>query len=287
MIGWALRILVAGTLIWAAVGKWRSPATPLIDGGWVPRRLSIAASSVLAAIEACVAVVVLVPATHSLGGICTAILGLAFTAVLATRWMRGADRQSCACFGARAERPAWLVTTRAALVAVAGGLIATDVNPTISHNTQVGLALVGLTIAVIVLVILVLALYRQVGVLERRLGPRTALEIPEEGPPFGQRAPELAGLTGRGSELIAFGSEGCRLCRELTPGFRALTRDGLAIRGVDEDTEPDAFNRFRVPGTPYVVHMVDGVVVAKGLVNTLEQVEELVGVGLERAQHAP
>jgi hypothetical protein len=76
------------------------------------------------------------------------------------------------------------------------------------------------------------------------------------------------------------------LCRELAPGFRALTREGLLVRGVDEDAEPEAFARYRVPGTPYIVHTVDGVVMAKGLVNTLEQVEDLVGVGLERAQHA-
>ena len=48
---------------------------------------------------------------------------------------------------------------------------------------------------------------------------------------------------------------------DLADRLRALGRDGQAIRGVNEDTEPDVFNRFRVPGTPYIVHSVDGVVV--------------------------
>jgi hypothetical protein len=287
MISWALRIVVASVFAWAAVGKLRNPITPILDDAWVPPRVAAISTPVLAVVEGCVAVLVLLPATASVGGICTAVLGTAFTVVLATRWAGGARRLSCACFGGRSERPAWLVSARAALVALAGILIAADVNPAISYSTKIAIALIVLAVAVAVLVILVLALYRQVGVLERRLGPRTALEIPEEGPPFGSRVPELSGLSGQGSELIAFGSESCRLCRELTPGFRALARDGLAVRGVDEDSEPDAFNRFRVPGTPYVVYTVEGIVMAKGLVNTLEQVEELVGIGLERAQHAP
>ena len=48
------------------------------------------------------------------------------------------------------------------------------------------------------LLLLVLALYRQVGVLERRLGPRSALEIAEEGPPFGERIPHIDGVLGVG-----------------------------------------------------------------------------------------
>lgn len=286
MIGWALRLVVAAVFAWSALGKLRQRDRPLIAGPAIPAPVSAISAPALAALEAGVAVLVLVPATHVIGGACTALLGGVFTLVLATRWARGGSRLACACFGTPAEHPAWLVTLRAAAIMVAGILIATDAGTGVSHTTAVDLALALLAAAVVVLVVLVLALYRQVGVLERRLGPRAALELADEGPPFGVRAPELAGLMGRGSELIAFGSDHCRLCRELAPGFRALTREGLAVRGVDEDAEPEAFARYRVPGTPYVVHTVDGVVMAKGLVNTLEQVEELVGVGLERALHA-
>jgi len=286
MIDWTLRLLVAAMFAWSAYGKLRRPGAPLITDPRIPAAAADAAGPAVAVTEAIVAALVVIPATHVIGGICTAVLGGIFTLVLARRWSRGHVRLSCGCFGSTTEQPAWIVTGRAALVAVAGVLIATGAGARMSRATAVDTALVLLAGAVVVLGVMVLALYRHVGVLERRLGPRTALEIPDEGPPFGLRAPELDGLTGIGSELIAFGSDHCRLCRELAPGFRALARDGLRIRGVDEDADPDAFARFRVPGTPYIVHTVDGVVVAKGLVNTLEQVEELVGLGLERAQHA-
>jgi len=286
MIEWALRLVVAATFAWSALGKFRHPDVPVVEDPRIPPAVIRVSAPALGTIEACVAALVLIPATHVLGGICTAVLGAGFTAVLAARWARGAPRLACACFGARTEHPAWLVTMRAAAMMLAGILIATDAGLSVGHAALVDAALAVLTICVVVLAVLLLALYRHVGVLERRLGPRSALEIPNEGPPFGVRTPELDGLVGRGSELIAFGSDHCRLCRELAPGLRALTRDGLGVRGVDEDAEPEVFARYRVPGTPYVVHTVDGVVMAKGLVNTLEQVEELVGVGLERAQHA-
>lgn len=285
MIDWLVRIAVAVVFAWSASAKLRRSETPLVTDTRIPGPLARAAGPVLGAIEAVVAVLVLVPATHVVGGLATAVLGIAFTLVLARRWARGATRLRCGCFGADAEQPAWLATLRAALVAGAGLLIATDAFGGLSRTAEVDAVLIALVIAVGVLVIMVLALYRHVGVLERRIAPRTALELADEGPAFGLRAPELDGITGVGSELIAFGSDNCRLCRELAPGFRALARTGLGVRGVDETAEPEAFDRYRVPGTPYVVHLVDGVVVAKGLVNTLEQVEELVGVGLERAQH--
>jgi hypothetical protein len=55
---------------------------------------------------------------------------------------------------------------------------------------------------------------------------------------------------------------------------------------VYEDDEPDAFERWRVPGTPFAVHVVNGTVAAKGTVNTLEQLEELVSLGVARSEHA-
>ena len=81
---------------------------------------------------------------------------------------------------------------------------------------------------------------------------------------------------------MAFASPGCRLCLELEPALRALERDGLPVHSVLEDEQPEVFGDYRVPGTPFVVYLVDGVVAARGLVNTLEQVEELIAVGEER-----
>ena len=127
-----------------------------------------------------------------------------------------------------------------------------------------------------------LALYRQVGVLEGRLGPRAALELAEEGPPLGRPAPHLARLSRRGPELVSFSSRGCRLCAEIAPALAALGREGLAVHAVNEDEHTADFVAFGVPGTPFVLYLVDGVVAAKGLVNTLEQIEELIATGQER-----
>jgi thiol-disulfide isomerase/thioredoxin len=138
----------------------------------------------------------------------------------------------------------------------------------------------------VILTVLVLALYRQVGVLEARLGPRSALELAEEGPPLGQRAPSPSPFAGAGAELLAFSSTGCRLCAELEPALDALRREGLPVHALNEDEDPEAFAAFRVPGTPFVVFAVDGVVAGKGLVNTLEQIEELIATGQERVAAA-
>jgi hypothetical protein len=154
------------------------------------------------------------------------------------------------------------------------------------RDALVLVALAVLAAAVLVLGALVLALYRQVGVLTLRLGPRAALEVPEEGPAVGRPAPPLAGLERRGPELVAFLSEDCRLCRELAPSVRALAREGLAVRIVDEGEEPKVYERWNVPGSPFVVHLVDGVVGAKGLVNTLEQLDGLIAAGTARRAHA-
>jgi hypothetical protein len=67
---------------------------------------------------------------------------------------------------------------------------------------------------------------------------------------------------------------------------RALGREGLAVHVVYETEEPETFERWAVPGTPFAAHIVDGIVVAKGTVNTLEQLEQLVTIGTERVELA-
>ena len=99
---------------------------------------------------------------------------------------------------------------------------------------------------------------------------------PTRGPPLGATAPALAGLDAqrpRAGGLRARPAAGCAPSCE--PALRALERDGLRVHAVAEDEQPDVFRRYRVPGTPYVAYLEDGVVAAKGLVNTLEQIEEL------------
>jgi len=281
-----LRIILAAVLLSAATAKLRDPralVAAVADHG-VPAALRRPAAAALVTVEAALAVLVLVPATARAAGVGAAALGLVFAASLARLRLAGRRRVGCGCFGGAADRPVGLLVARALGLAALGALVASGVADRAwpSSGVLVGAALAVLALAVAVLVVLVLALYRQVGVLEARLGPRAALELAEEGPPLGSLAPTAAGLTGRGSELVAFRSPGCRMCAELAPALRALEREGFVVHSVSEDAEPETFRSYRVPGTPFVAYVVDGFVVAKGLVNTLEQIEELIASGEER-----
>ena len=281
-----LRIILAAVLAGAALAKLRDPRALVAAVGdhGVPPRLRPHAATALVAAEATLAALLLVPATARAAGVGVVVLGLVFAASLGAMRLRGRRRTGCGCFGGTRERPIALLVVRALVLAVAGALVAGSVldRPAPPDGALVIAGFVVLALCVVVLTVLVLALYRQVGVLESRLGPRTALELAEEGPELGASVPALDELRGRGSELVAFSSPGCRLCAQLEPAYAALARDGLDVYRVDEGTRPEAFTRFDVPGAPYVVHVVDGIVVAKGLVNTLEQIEELIALGEER-----
>jgi hypothetical protein len=214
-------------------------------------------------------------------------LGAVFVVALAQARLRGVARLRCGCFGASEGRTSLLLLRAGgftALAALAAFTEGSDVS--VSRDTLVLVAVGVLAVAVAVLALLVLALYRQVGVLTLRLGPRVPLELAEEGPEVGAPAPALEGLQLRGAELVAFFSPGCRLCRQLAPGVAALAREGLAVRVVEEADDELAFERWNIPGTPFVAHVVDGVVAAKGTVNTLEELEQLLVTGGARVNAA-
>jgi methylamine dehydrogenase accessory protein MauD len=172
---------------------------------------------------------------------------------------------------------------------------------------------VALWILVTVLVIVVIALARQIGTLHLRMGPRGALELDDEGPPLGE-APEpleIADTSGRRitlggpgkPQLVLFVSPGCRVCKDVLPSLPAVARTGeLAPLVVTDEDEPaavaelarrpvegpvvaslEAAQSYRIPGTPYVVVLDEtGVVRAKGTVNNLEQMEGLVDTAKRR-----
>ena len=278
-----LRIILAAVLAGAVLAKLRDPrgtVRAVADHG-IPASLRSPVAVAVVAAEAALAVLLLVPATARAAGAGVAVLGLVFAGSLLLMRLRGRRRAPCGCFGGTRERPVALLAVRALALAAGGAVVATGVldDGWPPQEVLVGVALGVLAVAVAVLTVLVLALYRQVGVLESRLGPRAALELAEEGPPLGAAVPALDELRGRGSELVAFSSPGCRLCAQLEPALDAVARDGIDVHRVDEATRAEDFARFAVPGTPFVVHVIDGVVVAKGLVNTLEQIEELIALG--------
>ena len=140
---------------------------------------------------------------------------------------------------------------------------------------------VMLWVAVIVLGLAVVALLRQVGVLHARLRPLGA-HFAGEGPERHAPAPAAAAIDygGAALTLLAFTSPSCTICESLAPGLRALRRQytDLALYEIRHGADTaGAFEAFGVRSTPYFV-TVDraGIVQARGVANTLEQVEVLV-----------
>jgi hypothetical protein len=152
-------------------------------------------------------------------------------------------------------------------------------------------AFVAQWLLVVVLSVVVVALARQVGTLHLRLGPRGALEVDAEGPALGEAPPPRpAGLDGGGRavlggpgapRLVLFVSPTCPICEEVKPSVPAAASSaGLSAQLVHD---PDAERWWNVPGTPFAV-VLDrtGVVLAKGTVNNLEQLEGLVDTAERR-----
>jgi uncharacterized membrane protein YphA (DoxX/SURF4 family) len=280
------RLVVAVALLWAGASKLMSRDSSLLAPYGVPVRWRGAALAALSGIELATGILLL--AGVEAAAVAAVFLGGLFVAALASVRARGIRRLRCGCFGAK-ERSTDLLLGRALLfagIAVFGALADVEVGRP-STDALIVAALVVLGVAVLLLGALVLALYRQVGVLTMRLGPGVALELAEEGPPVGDVAPELDGLTRVGEELVAFFSQDCRLCRAIAPGVRAFAREGMPVRTVYENEESDVFERWAVPGTPFLVHVVDGFVASKGTVNSLEQLDGLVALGSARMEHAP
>jgi methylamine dehydrogenase accessory protein MauD len=161
----------------------------------------------------------------------------------------------------------------------------------------------------IVLVLTVLALARQIGVLNERVSPVGALTM-DHGPKVGETAPvftlptlgggeiAIGTATGR-SQLLFFLSPTCPVCKKLLPILRSLSRHERATVDVvlASDGEIDEHRRFyqreklapfpyvlstdlgvtfRISKLPYAVVIGPaGLISAKGLVNNREQVESL------------
>ena len=280
------RSIVAFALLWAGVSKLLSRDSSFLAPYGVPLRWRGAALAALTGVELATGVLLLAGVEGA--AIAAVCLGAVFVAALARVRARGVRRLRCGCFGAK-ERSTDLLLGRAVLftgVAAFGAFAEVDVTR-LSTDVLIVAALAVLGLAVLVLGALVLALYRQVGVLTMRVGPGVALELAEEGPTLGDVAPELAGLNRVGEELVAFFSPDCRLCREIAAAVRAFEREGMPVMTVYENEEPAVFERWSVPGTPFLVHVVDGFVAAKGTVNSLEQLDGLVALGTARMERAP
>lgn len=167
-----------------------------------------------------------------------------------------------------------------------------------------------LWVAVIALGLVAVALARQVGILYERIAPAGALVI-DRGPGVGTRAPlfELRDLLGRTVKLggvraddrdtvLLFVSPTCPMCKKLLPIARSILRAeraaALVLASDGDEAEQRAFIErerleefpfvlsrelgmsYQVGKLPYAVLIdAEGVIRAKGLVNTREHFESL------------
>ena len=282
--------IVVGLILLLAAGAKLRRRQDFPDGltaYGVPSRYARPAAWAVMVVEAAVGFMLIFGIALPFSAYAAVALGVGFVAALAWARLRGVERLRCGCFGASEGRTTHLLLRAGGFTLIAVFAALTEsVDVSVSSGTVIAVVLVILSLAVVGLTLLVFALYRQVGVLTLRIGPRVPFELAEEGPELGQAAPALDGLRGRRSEVVFFFSSTCRICRQLSAGVAALARQGMAVRVVEEELEEDAFARWNVPGTPFVVHLVDGVVAAKGTVNTLEELEALVDTGRARVNAA-
>lgn len=138
-----------------------------------------------------------------------------------------------------------------------------------------------LWVLALVLGFAVVALLRQVGVLHARLRPQ-GVHFAGEGPTRLQPAPlpEMFDYSSSRMTLVAFTSRDCSICQALMPGIRTLERQYRDVKVSVIDHGPDTkqiFAAFGVRSSPYFVTVDDaGIVKARGVANTLEQVEVMI-----------
>jgi hypothetical protein len=287
MAGFALRLVLAGVLAASAIAKLAGPDARggLATFGVGDRRAQLAVWAGLIATE--LAIAIGVAAGVDAFAWAGALLMLALSGALVSALARGRGGRPCACFGAR-SRVSWSGVGRN--LALAAGLAAVPFVPADEPTTEGWLA-IGLGVALLAcagLAVALLALAREIGMLRLRLGPASALEIPEEGPELGSRAElvERFEIDERTRLALAvFTSEGCHVCQGLGPSIDLLRREPeLAVATFDEEAEAQAWSALDVPGSPYAVALgADGTVLAKGTFNNLAQLESVLATAERRA----
>jgi len=168
---------------------------------------------------------------------------------------------------------------------------------------------VVLWLVVVFLILLTIALGRQIGVLHARL-PATGARIVNAGPDIGANIPQFYGADLKGREvviggansqntLLVFLSPRCPSCEQLAPVINSLSRNEKAhfqviLIGTGDEPHNKEFatrhgltelayvvseqlpKAYKVGGTPYAVILDQAAIVrSKGIVNTQEQLESL------------
>lgn len=287
MLTEAITLVLGGVLLVAAVAKLASPRTSraaLATFGLQSARGRTVTWAAVIAAE--VGLGVGVAAGSDLAAWLAAAMIATFAVALVVAMLRGRAGAPCACFGARSTVSPGAIARNVALAAALAGLPFLP-DQRLTTDQWLGLGL-GLALLICLgLVIAVLALAREVGMLRLRLGPASALEIPDEGPPLGSRYDRIDRFERDPVAELALGvftSEGCHVCGGLAPAVASLARDPvLAVRTFEESDDADVWAELAVPGSPYAIAFeLDGTVLAKGAFNNLAQLESVLAAAERR-----
>lgn len=161
---------------------------------------------------------------------------------------------------------------------------------------------IGLWLLVVLLCVVVVGAYRQIGIMQLRLGNAGALDIEGQGPPVGHTITRLSLVdvvggehtVGKGAEaMLVFASVGCPSCEALLPSlqvFRQEHRTILVTGGLESAAielssragpipvvwNPTLVDDYGVSMPPFAVRIdIDGRVAGRGIVNNLRQLENL------------
>lgn len=164
-------------------------------------------------------------------------------------------------------------------------------------------------VVLIAMGVVMVAMIRQIGILHERISPMGAL-VTDRGPEVGEMAPEMTAVGLRGepvkiagerssgkSQLMLFVSPACPICKKLLPIAKSFARgerleivlvgDGdvdqqremVRQHSLEDETyvnSPQVGMAFHVGKLPYAILIdADGVIRAKGLVNSREHLESL------------
>ena len=284
-----LRVALGIVLAGAALAKLAAPRASigaLGSFGFEDGPLRPIAWAALIALELALAVAVALgsdAAAYAAAGLMAMFAALTVSALL-----RGRAGAPCACFGPRST-VSWLGVLRNVVLAAA--FAALPSLGSVEIGTQGWLA-IGLGVALLActaLAVAVLALAREVGMLRLQVGTQGALEISGEGPDIGSRAEVLAERIGRNGAdfgLAVFTSEGCGICKTLTPAIDNVAKDPrVAVAIFDEVAEGELWRALGIPGSPFALALDrEGTVLAKGTFNNLAQLESVLATAERRGQ---
>jgi len=147
-----------------------------------------------------------------------------------------------------------------------------------------------------------ISLYRHVGLIHMRFGPRGALALAGEGPDLGDRIPETVVTDvngvhhslndGSSRHMLIYVSATCDTCKMLIPAIKTLVRTSstqvlilcldateayeMALPAIPVVAAESLAQVHLIKNTPYAIAVDEhGLVAAKGIVNTLEHLEDI------------